>query len=143
MLIRFSKSLSLPVGIWGFISKSFDLVSIVECPILLGVAPRSVVFIIFAFSLVALLLLPCCFLAPYDCYRGHCSAGHCSAAVVALLSVVPEVLVSLVPRPKSQMVPPPEESHAVAPAEAAHPLALVVQWADVQLFRAVRQVRAI
>jgi hypothetical protein len=38
----------------GFISKSFDLVGIVECLILLGVAPRSVVFIIFAFSLVAL-----------------------------------------------------------------------------------------
>jgi hypothetical protein len=37
----------------GFISKSFDLISIVECLILLGVAPRSVVFIFFAFSLVA------------------------------------------------------------------------------------------
>jgi hypothetical protein len=38
----------------GFIYKSFDLVGIVECLVLLGVAPRSVVFIIFAFSLVAL-----------------------------------------------------------------------------------------
>jgi hypothetical protein len=38
----------------GFISKSFDLVGVVECLILLGVALRSVVFIIFAFSLVAL-----------------------------------------------------------------------------------------
>jgi hypothetical protein len=37
----------------GFISKSFDLISVVECLILLGVAPRSVVFIFFAFSLVA------------------------------------------------------------------------------------------
>jgi hypothetical protein len=37
----------------GFISKSFDLVDIVECLILLDVAPRSVVFIFFTFSLVA------------------------------------------------------------------------------------------
>jgi hypothetical protein len=42
-------------GDQGFISKSFDLVGIVECLILLGVAPRRVVFIIFTFSLVALL----------------------------------------------------------------------------------------
>jgi hypothetical protein len=38
----------------GFISKSFDLIGIVERLILLGIAPRSVVFIFFAFSLVAL-----------------------------------------------------------------------------------------
>jgi hypothetical protein len=38
----------------GFISKSFDLVGVVECLILLGVAPRSVVFIFFAFSFIAL-----------------------------------------------------------------------------------------
>jgi hypothetical protein len=38
----------------GFISKSFDLIGVVERLILLGGAPRSVVFIIFAFSLVAL-----------------------------------------------------------------------------------------
>jgi hypothetical protein len=38
----------------GFISKSFDLIDVVERLIFLGVAPRSVVFIIFAFSLVAL-----------------------------------------------------------------------------------------
>jgi hypothetical protein len=38
----------------GFISKSFDLISIVERPVLLSVAPRSVVFFFFAFSLVAL-----------------------------------------------------------------------------------------
>jgi hypothetical protein len=38
----------------GFISKSFDLIGNVERLILLGVAPRSVVFIFFAFSLVAL-----------------------------------------------------------------------------------------
>jgi hypothetical protein len=37
----------------GFISKSFDLVGIVECLILLGIASRSVVFIFFASSLVA------------------------------------------------------------------------------------------
>jgi hypothetical protein len=40
-------------GDWGFISKSSDLVGIMECLVLLGVAPRSVVFIFFAFSLVA------------------------------------------------------------------------------------------
>jgi hypothetical protein len=38
----------------GFISKSFNLVGVVERLILLGVAPRSVVFIFFAFSFVAL-----------------------------------------------------------------------------------------
>jgi hypothetical protein len=38
----------------GFISKSFDLVGVVERLVPLGVAPRSVVFIFFAFSLVAL-----------------------------------------------------------------------------------------
>jgi hypothetical protein len=38
----------------GFISKSFDLVGVVECLVLLGIGPRSVVFIIFTFSLVAL-----------------------------------------------------------------------------------------
>jgi hypothetical protein len=43
-------------GDWGFIYKSFDLISVVEHLVLLGVAPRSVVFIIFAFSLVALFL---------------------------------------------------------------------------------------
>jgi hypothetical protein len=41
-------------GDWGFIFKSFDLIGIVERLILLGVAPRSVVFIFFAFSFVAL-----------------------------------------------------------------------------------------
>jgi hypothetical protein len=38
----------------GFIPKSFDLIGVVECLILLGVAPRSVVFIFFVFSLVAI-----------------------------------------------------------------------------------------
>jgi hypothetical protein len=38
----------------GFISKSFELISAVEHLIFLSVAPRSVAFIIFAFSLVAL-----------------------------------------------------------------------------------------
>jgi hypothetical protein len=35
----------------GFISKSFDLIDVMECLVLLGVPPRSVVF---TFSLVAL-----------------------------------------------------------------------------------------
>jgi hypothetical protein len=38
----------------GFISKSFDLIGVVERLILLSVAPRSVVFIIFALSLIVL-----------------------------------------------------------------------------------------
>jgi hypothetical protein len=38
----------------GFISKKFDLIGVMERLILLGIAPRSVVFIIFAFILVAL-----------------------------------------------------------------------------------------
>jgi hypothetical protein len=38
----------------GFISKTFDLIGVVERLVLLGVAPRSVVFIFFAFGLVAL-----------------------------------------------------------------------------------------
>jgi hypothetical protein len=38
----------------GFISKSFDLIDVVECLVLLGVALRNVVFIFFAFSLVAI-----------------------------------------------------------------------------------------
>jgi hypothetical protein len=37
----------------GFISKSFDLIGVMEYLVLLGVAPRSVVFIFFTFSLVA------------------------------------------------------------------------------------------
>jgi hypothetical protein len=41
-------------GDQDFISKIIDLIGIVERLILLGVAPRSVVFIFFAFSLVAL-----------------------------------------------------------------------------------------
>jgi hypothetical protein len=39
----------------GFISKSFDLIGVVERLVFLGAAPWSVVFIIFAFRLVALL----------------------------------------------------------------------------------------
>jgi hypothetical protein len=38
----------------GFISKSLDLVGVVEHIVLLSVAQRSVVFIIFAFNLIAL-----------------------------------------------------------------------------------------
>jgi hypothetical protein len=41
-------------GDWGFISKSFDFIGVVEYLVLLGIAPRSVVFIFFAFSLVAI-----------------------------------------------------------------------------------------
>jgi hypothetical protein len=41
-------------GGWGFISKSFDFVGIMEYLVLLGVAPRSVACIFFAFSLVAI-----------------------------------------------------------------------------------------
>jgi hypothetical protein len=41
----------------GFISKSFDFIGVVEYLILLSVAPRSVVFIFFAFSLVAIFFL--------------------------------------------------------------------------------------
>jgi hypothetical protein len=42
-------------GDQGFISKSLDLISIMERLVLLGFTPKSIVFIIFAFSLVALL----------------------------------------------------------------------------------------
>jgi hypothetical protein len=38
----------------GFISKSFDFIGVVEYLALLGIAPRSVVFIFFTFSLVAI-----------------------------------------------------------------------------------------
>jgi hypothetical protein len=48
----------------GFISKSFDLISVVVRLILLGVAPRSVVFIIFTFSLVALFFFLVVFFLP-------------------------------------------------------------------------------
>jgi hypothetical protein len=48
----------------GFISKSFDLFSVVEHLILLGVAPWSVVFIFFAFRLVALFFFLIVFFLP-------------------------------------------------------------------------------
>jgi hypothetical protein len=41
-------------GNLGFISKSLDLICVMECHILLGIAQRSVVFIFLTFSLVAL-----------------------------------------------------------------------------------------
>jgi hypothetical protein len=113
-------------GDQGFFFKSFDLVSVVERLIFLGVAPRSVVFIIFAFSLVALF-----FFLLIVFFLSLVMVGGATAAV-ALLPVLPEVLVSQVPRPQSRMVPPPEESHVAAPTEVAHSLVLVVQWADVQ-----------
>jgi hypothetical protein len=40
-------------GDWGFISKGLDLVGVAVCFFLFGVTQRSVVFIIFAFILVA------------------------------------------------------------------------------------------
>jgi hypothetical protein len=84
-------------------------------------------------SLHHLCLQPCCpLLLPSHCFLPLASHGCGSAAAVALLPVLLEVLVSQVPRPQSRMVPPPEESHATAPTEATHSLALVVQWADVQ-----------
>jgi hypothetical protein len=49
-------------GDWGFISKSLDLIGIVEHLILHGIASRSVVFIFFAFSLVALFFVLIIFL---------------------------------------------------------------------------------
>jgi hypothetical protein len=51
-------------GDQGFISKSFDLIGVVEHLILLSVAPRSVVFIFFAFSLVALFFFLIVFFLP-------------------------------------------------------------------------------
>jgi hypothetical protein len=51
-------------GDWGFISKSFDLVGVIERLILLGVAQRSVVAIIFAFSLVTLFFFLVVFFFP-------------------------------------------------------------------------------
>jgi hypothetical protein len=42
-------------GDQGFISKSFDFIGVMEYLVLLGLAPRSVVFIFFAFNLVAIL----------------------------------------------------------------------------------------
>jgi hypothetical protein len=44
-------------GDQGFISKSFDLIGVVEHLIFLGVASRSIFFIIFTFSLVALFFI--------------------------------------------------------------------------------------
>jgi hypothetical protein len=41
-------------GDWGFISKSFDFIGVVEYLVSLGIAPRSVVFIFFAFILFAI-----------------------------------------------------------------------------------------
>jgi hypothetical protein len=48
----------------GFISKSVDLIGVMERLVLLGVAPRSVVFIIFTFSLVALFFFLIVFFLP-------------------------------------------------------------------------------
>jgi hypothetical protein len=41
-------------GDWSFISKSFDFIGVVEYLVFLDIALRSVVFIFFAFSLVAI-----------------------------------------------------------------------------------------
>jgi hypothetical protein len=66
----------------GFISKSFDLIGIVEHLILLGVTPRSVVFIFFALALLPSSSSSSLFLPP----AGH---GHHSAAYVELLACLP------------------------------------------------------
>jgi hypothetical protein len=66
----------------GFISKSFDLIGIVEHLILLGVAPRSVVFIFFALALLPSSSSSSLFLPP----AGH---GRHSAAYVELLACLP------------------------------------------------------
>jgi hypothetical protein len=52
--------------------------------------------------------------------------------VVLRQSVLPEVLVSQVPRPQSRMVHPPEESRAAALAAVARPLVPTDQLADIQ-----------
>jgi hypothetical protein len=57
-------------GDQGFISKSFDFVGVVEYLVLLGVAPRSVVFIFFAFSLVAILFFFS--LSSFSCWSWFC-----------------------------------------------------------------------
>jgi hypothetical protein len=67
----------------GFISKSFDLVGAMEHLVFLGVAPRSVVFIIFALSLVALFLF---LLIVLFLLLGH---GRGSVALVELLVNLP------------------------------------------------------
>jgi hypothetical protein len=54
MLMQFSKFLYSASGDRGFISKRLDVVGVMEHLVLLGVAPKSVVFIIFTFSLIAL-----------------------------------------------------------------------------------------
>jgi hypothetical protein len=54
MLMQFRKFLYAASGDRGFISKRLDVVGVMEHLVLLGVAPKSVVFIIFTFSLVAL-----------------------------------------------------------------------------------------
>jgi hypothetical protein len=67
----------------GFISKSSDLIGVVEHLVLLGIAPRSVVFVIFAFSLVALFFLPS------HCFLPLVGRGRGSAASVELLASLP------------------------------------------------------
>jgi hypothetical protein len=57
MLRWFNKSLSLPVGMGGFISGGLDLVGVAECLVLLGVPKGSIVFNIFTFNLVALFFI--------------------------------------------------------------------------------------
>jgi hypothetical protein len=53
MFQQISQSVS---GDRGFISKSFDFIGVVEYLVILGIALRSVVFILFAFSLVAIFI---------------------------------------------------------------------------------------
>jgi hypothetical protein len=121
MLMRFSKSLSLPVGIGASFPKVLISSASWNVSSFSALVQECSLHHLCLQPCCHLLLLPHCFLPPYDHYR-----GRCSTVAVALLLVLPEVLVSQVPRPQSRMVPPPGESRAVAPAEAAHSLALIV-----------------
>jgi hypothetical protein len=109
----------------GFISKSFVLIGIVEHLVLLSVAPRSVVFIFFAFSLVALfffLLTVFFLLVVMDVILRH---------LLSFLRVFPyrycdHNLEGVLPEERAK------GSRAAALAGVAHSLVLANQWADVQ-----------
>jgi hypothetical protein len=100
-----------------FISKSFDFVGVVEYLIvLLGIAPRSVVFIFFAFSLVA--TFSSCWSWSWFC---GISGASCESSPAGTVTTILKGSSSY-------------SESAVVPVEAAHPLALAVQWADIQCF---------
>jgi hypothetical protein len=108
-----------------FISKSFDLIGIVEHLVLLGVAPRSVVFIFFTFSLVALFFfLLIVFFLPLVMVI---VLWH----LLSFLRVFPNRycdhnLEGVLPEERAK------GSRATALAGVAHSLVLPNQWADVQ-----------